>query len=297
MLIAGFLGGLTNIFFTENLQNQRIDRKFINQSLMGGIAASLLVPLFLNTLESNLVDNLINSEEKNINNEFIFFGFCLLAAISARPFIRSLTNKILLDTQKQAKKAINLAVEASNTVSSQNHLINELKENINQKEISNLIQLGKFAINSQKLKEALELFEDVLKKDQNNFDALVNKSRALKRIGISNNDEKYIIEALKINDNIMNNILDVNDDNKYQDKYALCLYNKACYTTQLYILKNQEIQKKEIKEYLNECFKLAPRFVAFAVKDSDFNSFIKLDWFQELCNRYMTIDNSEEARS
>ncbi len=112
MLSCGLLGGLANYLRTiqqvKNIPdpiqpaNQANEINIISSvsdkpswwshlltCLMLGVVASALVPLFLNSLESDLLRN------RTDLNLLIFAGFCLLAAISSSSFIDALTQRIL----------------------------------------------------------------------------------------------------------------------------------------------------------------------------------------------------------
>ncbi|HTX98726.1 MAG TPA: YEATS-associated helix-containing protein, partial [Bacteroidota bacterium] len=69
------------------------------RSVCIGIAAALLVPLFLNMISSTLLVQTEVDEEKL----FVFAGFCLIAAISSSAFIRRLSRKVLQDVQDLQK--------------------------------------------------------------------------------------------------------------------------------------------------------------------------------------------------
>lgn len=71
--------------------------QYLRTCLILGVVAAALVPLFLNSVSSNLL-----TKEDAINN-LIFAGFCLLAAISSASFIDTLAQRIL----NQAKEVQN----------------------------------------------------------------------------------------------------------------------------------------------------------------------------------------------
>ena len=97
MLGAGILGGFVNFCLTnpDDTPSPNIAR-----SLVVGTAASLLVPLFLNMISSDLVSQI---KDGDVTKSFILLGFCLVAAISSTAFIRTLSDKVL-DQAKQATK-------------------------------------------------------------------------------------------------------------------------------------------------------------------------------------------------
>ncbi|MCW3097696.1 MAG: hypothetical protein JWL77_3314 [Chthonomonadaceae bacterium] len=85
----------------------------ITRSVVSGIGAAALVPLFLNLTSSNLVDHIKGNSVAKIPPDsffyFVFAGLCLLAAISSTAFIRSLSDKVLA----QVARAENLSTQAA----------------------------------------------------------------------------------------------------------------------------------------------------------------------------------------
>lgn len=80
--------------------------------VLTGIAASFLVPFFLQTSSSELMKQAYS----NYLLLLVFAGFCLIASISARAFITTLSSKVLQaaqDAQSTAQKANEKAAEAS----------------------------------------------------------------------------------------------------------------------------------------------------------------------------------------
>ncbi|MCC5905770.1 MAG: hypothetical protein JJU13_06180 [Balneolaceae bacterium] len=105
MLAAGILGGITG-FMIDRSQLSVDDEerkpfyvkgkklyfeKGLNFYLLIGICASLLVPLFMSTISSEL----LSSSRTNHLDYFVFGGFCLVASISAHKFIISISDKVL----------------------------------------------------------------------------------------------------------------------------------------------------------------------------------------------------------
>lgn len=274
MIVAGCLGGLTNFLFVVNLENKRINYKSINISILLGIVASLLVPLFLNTLESKLVDDLTTTAvDKNINNILIFFGFCLLAAISSRSFIQSLSNKILQKLEEEAK-------ETKEELKSKKDEIQRLSEEV---ESSRKIRFAKFIQKSGNTKEALRHLRELTKKYPDNIEALISLCNCLFDLGMEENNPEHINQALKINEEIIQKISNFEIEN-FEFYRARCLYNKAAYKLAFNHLENKNIPEDEIKKYLKECFKIFPGMIKYALKDKDFKSIRDFAWFQELTN-------------
>ena len=93
MTLAGAFGGLIN-YFIERRDSP--DKSSVVRSLVVGIGASYLVPLFLNMISSNLMQQL----EVDAGKLLVFIGFCLIAAITSSAFIRSLSDKVLKDASE-----------------------------------------------------------------------------------------------------------------------------------------------------------------------------------------------------
>lgn len=81
-------------------------RRYLLTCLTAGVVAAALVPLFLNSLSSKLL------EDRTALNLLIFAGFCLIAGVSSNAFIDALTQRILnqiktikQQTAEDAKKA------------------------------------------------------------------------------------------------------------------------------------------------------------------------------------------------
>ena len=95
--------------------------------LVLGVGASLMVPLFLNMISSTLVPEAI-AAERPTDTAFkllVIAGFALIAAVSSRRFITSLTDKVIQDVQKikaiaeDVERKTELIVEPENAPSQQ----------------------------------------------------------------------------------------------------------------------------------------------------------------------------------
>ena len=107
MIAAGVLGGAVNHFLSQETDP---NQKYFGRSLWVGLAASFMVPLFLNMISSNLIDSIRGNATTPSDKSklFVFAGFCLVAAISSRAFIRTLSDRVL----REAKEAKQQALEA-----------------------------------------------------------------------------------------------------------------------------------------------------------------------------------------
>src|SRR5437867_2893388 len=111
MVAAGLLGGAVNHFLSQETDP---NQKYLGRSLWVGLAASFMVPLFLNMISSNLIDSIRGNATTPADKSklFVFAGFCLVAAISSRAFIRTLSDRVL----REAKEAKEQAIQANANV-------------------------------------------------------------------------------------------------------------------------------------------------------------------------------------
>lgn len=111
MLGAGILGGFVNMAINRTGGSSWKDWAWY---VVPGIAAAFLMPLFLQTVSSNLLQNLLQIPPPHYNY-FVFFGFCLLAAISSKAFIQALTDKVLQELKDQQQKQGQQIAQAQKT--------------------------------------------------------------------------------------------------------------------------------------------------------------------------------------
>ena len=107
MFIAGCIGGLINSFLTDPKTENALPWW---QHIVIGVGAAFMIPVFLNMISSKLIADIKPPpmEPSNVANLLILGGFCLVAAVSSRAFIRSLTDRVLQDVSA-AKKVANEA--------------------------------------------------------------------------------------------------------------------------------------------------------------------------------------------
>jgi hypothetical protein len=99
MVGAGALGGTVNYFFARKLDAEKSN---IAESIVVGIAAAFLVPLFLNMISSNLTEEIRGNSE--LSKILVFAGFCLIAAISSKAFIKTLSERVLKEVEETKKQ-------------------------------------------------------------------------------------------------------------------------------------------------------------------------------------------------
>lgn len=110
ILISGLVGGVANYF----KQEANMTFKWFNlvKSMLLGLVASAIVPLFLEMLQSQL---LYSNEDGHYNmiNYFVFTGFCLIAAYSSIQFLQSVSDKVISDLEEVKKKTEALEEETN----------------------------------------------------------------------------------------------------------------------------------------------------------------------------------------
>src|SRR6266446_3122599 len=108
-LVAGLIGGWAGYLFDPvssgdaNVQLRRHTRK---RYLLLGLIAAACVPLFLSLLQSGLIANIFSPKKENnveivpFSEFLIFAGFCLIAALSSRTFLDTVSRQLMRDVQR-----------------------------------------------------------------------------------------------------------------------------------------------------------------------------------------------------
>ncbi|MDP4537483.1 hypothetical protein Q3O60_14920 [Alkalimonas collagenimarina] len=104
MAMTGILGGLANFLSDDNL---KFEFRTVAKSIVLGVSASVMVPLFLSMISSNL----LLESSKSTESYFILAGFCMVASIFSRSFINGVSSKILNDL-KQKTESIDKKVDS-----------------------------------------------------------------------------------------------------------------------------------------------------------------------------------------
>jgi hypothetical protein len=132
--LGGILGGIANAIISHVPGTKAAP---VRAMFLGLVAASL-VPLFLNIAKSSLVGDILAMTDawNKMGDVVIFFGVCVLAALSARPFMDQLSKKVLQiaetaqataeTAQREAVAARATAAQAAET----NDLLAETVENL-----------------------------------------------------------------------------------------------------------------------------------------------------------------------
>lgn len=103
MTIGGLAGGWLNYLL---LKKDDPDKNKWT-SILGGLVASFAVPVFLNMISSNLIDSIKGTSTTTGDPAklFVLLGFCLVAAVSSRAFIGTISDRILSEA-KAARKEV-----------------------------------------------------------------------------------------------------------------------------------------------------------------------------------------------
>ena len=112
ILLAGLLGGAINA-----LQTRKADEpgpKHHAYYFLLSIAAAFAVPLFLSLTKSELLKNVLAAKTV-IEDWFIMFAVCLIAAVFAKSFLETVSEKLLQRmsaAEEEARKALAAAEKA-----------------------------------------------------------------------------------------------------------------------------------------------------------------------------------------
>ncbi len=165
MIAAGMLGGAVNFFLAEAPAEKAPEKPSEKsraaeksnavkplkwwQHLIIGVSAAFVVPVFLNSIGSNLIaefkSQVVTADV--LSKLLVLDGFCLLAAISSRAFIRSMSDFLLqqvkdvsrqvteqkqdLDEAKKATTDVKKAVEeVKQTAEEKTQKIGELEDSL-----------------------------------------------------------------------------------------------------------------------------------------------------------------------
>jgi hypothetical protein len=113
MLVAGILGGLINSYLADPLIEKPLAWW---QHIIVGVGAAFMVPVFLNMISSRLIAEITGTDitSEILSKLLVLAGFCLLAAVSSRAFIRSMTDRLLQEVSSAKKEAKEAKAQAEN---------------------------------------------------------------------------------------------------------------------------------------------------------------------------------------
>lgn len=112
-IVTGLFGGLINFLLLDK-EDELSVLKFFRSTIVG-IGAAFVVPLFLQTISSDL----INQCKDDSKYYFIYAGFCLIASIFSRRFLNTVADKVIKQAEqaeKKADQAVNIATEKEDKI-------------------------------------------------------------------------------------------------------------------------------------------------------------------------------------
>lgn len=121
ILAAGILGGTVNFALARS---EASDWKSWAWAVVTGIGAAFLVPLFLNTISSRLLTDLLGNDAKPADG-FVFAGFCLLGAIVSRAMIQTLAQRVLQVAETALAEVAELQQEVAPIIDKETELEDE----------------------------------------------------------------------------------------------------------------------------------------------------------------------------
>jgi hypothetical protein len=128
IVCSGLLGGTTNflMLYDFKLNNKECWLKFLS-SIFLSVSAAFTVPLFLQILSNNILDQL------SFKNALVFTGFCVLAAFFSKRYLEDLYLKVKnLERQigKQEQQTSNELIQSAKKTEAVNKKIDDLEESI-----------------------------------------------------------------------------------------------------------------------------------------------------------------------
>jgi len=108
MIFSGAAGGLTNFLLNQvpPAPDGSDAAKKLSASgyIFVGVVAAFIVPLFLTLVQSSLVKEIMKATDQDPHyaEQFVFAGFCLVAAVSSRTFLQTVSSRVL-NAVKEAK--------------------------------------------------------------------------------------------------------------------------------------------------------------------------------------------------
>ena len=172
IFVAGVLGGL--ISFALSGQTEGVEGhlgrhlssdnwwKCMLSSLVMGVGAAFIMPVFLNLISSDLLENVLTDQSggesgsgKKKDSFFVLFGSCLIAAASSRNFITMVSSSVMSrlkdqidDVQQRTNQALEMLDEPE---SADDSIVNHDKGQLNsvEKGIINTMYNGKYTMRSE----------------------------------------------------------------------------------------------------------------------------------------------------
>jgi len=107
ILLSGAMGGVANYMFNDLLLDGEsvidiITKAKFRKSVMLGIVAAAIMPLFLNIISSDLLE--ADKHPSNSRRYFIFTSLCLLVALFSTRFLDSMYDQAVADNTEAIKE-------------------------------------------------------------------------------------------------------------------------------------------------------------------------------------------------
>lgn len=128
IFFSGAVGGTIN-YLISNPETNKLT-SWLKATFIG-IGAAFLVPLFLRTISSGLLTDIFAKsplKDPTADDYLVLSGFCLLAAISSRSFIQTLSDKILRETKEARREVAEVKAEMGVIESSVAPIIDSMTE-------------------------------------------------------------------------------------------------------------------------------------------------------------------------
>lgn len=168
IVFSGVFGGIVNFFRNYMKEDSTIFN--ILKSITFGLAASILVPLLLKMISSNLLE----SSKTDLHDYFVITGFCIISAIFATNFIDSIAKKVLnqIGSVKDDLENAKSDLDASTTepdIQIGTDLVDKTPIEAEESEILFAIYTSKYTYRSitglsKELRDDKETIKDILKK-------------------------------------------------------------------------------------------------------------------------------------
>ncbi|MEM7269216.1 MAG: YEATS-associated helix-containing protein [Pseudomonadota bacterium] len=158
MVIAGTIGGYVNqlraIDAAERAKDEDFSKKrslAINLGL--SLIAAFLIPLFLGMIESSLVSDITKETNNWLQSLLIFYGFCLVAALSSSAFINTISSRVLRMAEaarEDAQTAREVAERAEEDAAEAQAMLEE--EEMTDREVSELVPAEENTVSEEESK-------------------------------------------------------------------------------------------------------------------------------------------------
>ena len=133
MLVGGLLGGIVN-YLTGTNADAKSPPWTLRACISAGVASAFIVPLALNLIASNMVDNIVGKTDVKsaFKDLMLLFAFSILAAIVARRFLSTMADKMLKQIN-EAKSQAHAAAQKADSADRKAETANLKAESANAK--------------------------------------------------------------------------------------------------------------------------------------------------------------------